>query len=650
MRKVLLVAEREIVDKRAILVAALGAGLLALLTPLLPWSGGSAADTRNAMALILAATFAVAVALMYGASCIARDLRERRLSFYFSRPLPAASLWAGKMLAGVLLVFGSAALVVAPAAVVGGSDVTSWLAEPPGLWLLAVVLALPFFAHAVAVMLASRSAWLAFDLVAFVAVGAATAALLRRIWLTGSTLVFGWTLAATAASLLAALIAAGVVQIVSGRTDVRRGHRALSLTLWGVLAAASVALAGYTAFLLHPTPGSLLSADDIDVARHGTVIAVTGQSRWRGDCMPTFAIDTSSGRCVRLAVGSEDPWQRVIGLAADGSRVAWFEPEGSRQRPSFLVMTSDLTRSDSRPQATTISFPTASFRGAAISDDGRLIALHLESLLSVYELDSGRLRASARLPGRAFTRVTFASADRLWVEQSLDTVGGVGSILTISALDLATGRLEETGRVTAPNATTVVYRLDAAMRAMLTHERIGEENVLVLRDAWTGERIADLARRPASGVGTSYPWMWAAAPLGDGRVALAETGGGEAQLRLFSGTGQPVGTIALGAWTRVRLGAEVAPGRLVVALSSPTSSGSGFFYDDCVILDLATGKRTFVGHDLWPVSPVPWSRDRRFPEPGSLVARLFLARGNLVIWQPEEGGHLQTVLHGLIRF
>ncbi len=510
-----------------------------------------------------------------------------------------------------------------------------------------LALALPFLAHAMAVMLASRSAWLAADLFALALIGGSIAALLRRLDLTGSDTLMKWAIAFTAGGVFIALLVAGLAQVSLGRTDARRGHRILSLTLWGALATLAAALGAYTAFLLHPTPGSLRTAFDIDVARRGNFIAVTGLSRGRADCTPTFAIDAPSGRFVQLQVRAESSWPGIVGFAGDGSRVVWLEPEGSRQHPASVVMSCDLTRAGARPQATTLVLAAGDVRRAALSDDGRLIALREENLLSVHELDKGRLLTSVRLPARAFTRLTFASETWLRVEQWLDTPAGAPAILAISALDVATGKLTETGRIALPSADSVVFRLDAGLHVMLTRERHGEENVLVLRDAWTGERIADLARQPARGPAKTYPWVWSVALLGDGRIALAETGDGGAWLRLLSPDGKPAGTIVLGAWSRVRLGAEVAPGRLAVALDSRPSSAAGWAYEECVAVDLASGTQAVIGHGLVPVSSAPWSFDRRSAEPGSVAARLFVGRDRLVLWEPEAGGRLRTVLDGL---
>ena len=81
MKGALLVAWREIAERRSVLAAALVAGLLAFASPLLPGvMTGRAAEARDAMALSVALGFGLLVALMVGASVVGRDLADGRLA------------------------------------------------------------------------------------------------------------------------------------------------------------------------------------------------------------------------------------------------------------------------------------------------------------------------------------------------------------------------------------------------------------------------------------------------------------------------------------------------------------------------------------------------------------------------------------------
>jgi hypothetical protein len=628
MRRVLLVAEREIVDKKVVFAAALGAGVVALAAPLLPGViRGSAVDARNTMALVFAATFALAVALLYGASCIARDLRERRLSFYFSRPLPAASLWAGKLLGGVVLALGSAALALVPAVLVSGPGFLAWIAEPSGALVLAHVVALIALSHALAVMLSSRTRWLALDFTALVVLGGATAALLRALLLTGSEKVLGWAIAALAVATLVALLAAGLVQVVVGRTDAQRGHRALSLMLWAVLAAATAALAGYTWFLLHPSVRSLTYSSSVHTEGRSGAVAVSGTSAGRGDCLATFVVDAVTGSATRLTVAAG--WPQVV-FAGDGSLATWPEPFGVSRSSGTQLMTLDLSRAGARPAETPILLPPDAL--LALSADGRLVAAAAGSIVSIHELATGRLLTSARLPAQGQTRLTFAPDGRLRVEVH-------GKALVVAALDPAAGRLVETGRLDLNDDQIFVLRLGSAGRTMLVGEdRVGGR-LLVLRDAWTTREVATLDAAPPPGLAGRYAWLTTATVLDDGRVAVGEAGSGGARLHVFSAAGVPCGAVDLGPATRINVGSEVAPGRVAVTLGTgdprrPSASGD---WRACEAVDLATGARTPIGQGL---RPMLWLDGYRAMPAGGVGARLFTtSNGGTAVWDPERGLH-----------
>ncbi|HNX48803.1 MAG TPA: hypothetical protein PKL08_01450, partial [Thermoanaerobaculaceae bacterium] len=263
MRGFLAVAQREIVDRRMWLVAAVAAGLIPLVAPLLPWvSPQSAAEARNTLASVLASALVTAGALVLGISMIGSELGERRLGFYFARPLGAAAIWWGKLVASFLIVVLVGVLVVLPTVLLGGELAVRELFELTGggAWLpgagAALVLLVLLLAHAMSVAGRSRSLLLVLDLVAAVAVGAVIWLVCVRFLFTALGLLV-WLLAASTMALLAGLGAAGWVQVAVGRTDPRRGHRALSATLWGTFGSFALLLAGYATWVVSATPSSI---------------------------------------------------------------------------------------------------------------------------------------------------------------------------------------------------------------------------------------------------------------------------------------------------------------------------------------------------------------------------------------------------------
>jgi ABC-type transport system involved in multi-copper enzyme maturation permease subunit len=121
MRELLWITERELRERRLVLVGAFLIGLLTLATPLLPrLRSEKPLYLINTGATIMGVAISVAVAILAGASAIGRDLAERRLGFYFSKPLGSMSIWGGKMLGALLLAVVSGLLVVLPATLLGG--------------------------------------------------------------------------------------------------------------------------------------------------------------------------------------------------------------------------------------------------------------------------------------------------------------------------------------------------------------------------------------------------------------------------------------------------------------------------------------------------------------------------------------------------
>ena len=644
MRRALHVTARTLIEHRSVLVAAAVAALLPLLAPLLPWvQRSSPGDARGAAAFVIAAGLALSVALIYGASCLARDLRERRLSFYFSRPLPAASLWAGKMLAGLLLSAAALTIVALPTV----------LLEPPkraGDWppsvvatVAAVLLAAVALGHALSVMFASRSGWLAVDLTAFVVVATAAGVTMRAIRDTGAadvTTVALWALVGGAA---VALLAAGLAQVSQGRTDVRRGHRALSLTLWGVLAGAVTALAAYSVFLTHPTPGSLRSLREIELAPRGSFLVLSGSCAWRGDYRATFLLDAASGTYQRI--GTHGGAIGDIAFTADVARAVWLELERASRLPTARVAMSDLRGRRPSTHLTPIVLALPVGPQVAASPSGDLVALQQERLIAVYEVASGRLLASVRLPDGRLVAVDFVGAGRLRIEQMVDHENGPGHDRVAYSLDMAGGTLRETGRLASGHALMTHRRLDLDPPVVIVTGGAGGAAAAAARAAWTSAHVADLRTHRAA-EGTSAYWGPRVAFLADGRIAGAEPGASGARLRLYSSDWRPAAVFDLGPFSHVALGAELAPGLVPIVLGTRVSQRAADFSirEECRLLDVSTGAVTPIGAEIRPLASNWWAVYRRAVEPQGTLARLFTtADGSLAAWDPASQ-RLRTIL------
>src|SRR5581483_6444676 len=186
MNATLVIARRELAEKRFVFVTALAFLALALIVPFMPGvHDGERAGALIVGSLILATALSVGLAAILGGSIVGRELSDGRLSFYFSKPIPATAIWWGKLLAAATLIVASFGIVGFPALVAGGAAALSgWTAE--GTWsIFAFILfgagALFLLSHVIATLVRSRSAWFLFDFVAAVICGTAMWMLMRAL-------------------------------------------------------------------------------------------------------------------------------------------------------------------------------------------------------------------------------------------------------------------------------------------------------------------------------------------------------------------------------------------------------------------------------------------------------------------------------------
>ena len=108
------------------------------------------------------------------------------------------------------------------------------------------------------------------------------------------------------AAVLLALAVAGALQVIRGRTDLRRAHRVLSQGLWGMLLTAALLFAGLTAWVLAAGPGDLLGffgATAAPAGPDGALDRVRGPAARRPGYNPSFLYDLDSGRTVHARFG-----------------------------------------------------------------------------------------------------------------------------------------------------------------------------------------------------------------------------------------------------------------------------------------------------------------------------------------------------------
>jgi hypothetical protein len=629
MRGFLAVFEREVVERRLLAAAALILGLVPLAAPWLPGLGGRGGpEVRSATAFALALCFSFGLALILGSSVVARELADRRLSFYFSRPIGGWAVWSGKLAAAFALALGAAVLILLPAALVERRfDIPEWVGpggmlagiKGSGLLWLAGLLLLVLLSHAAGVALRSRSPWLVLDfaglgLVAWLA------------WMVSHRLLFAGAHGAAAVATtglltagLLALSAAGATQVLGGRTDIRRGHRLLSLTLWGALLVACFTAQGYASWVLAAEPEDLEKVHLTAAATRSPWISISGVAEHRAEYYPEFLLNVRSGRFIRLRTPVS--YWAPPRFSADGRWVFWLEPrEGAlRLGPAELVRL-DLRDPQSRPEPTRMTY-SEPFSQLAVSADGSRVAVGSGRRLTIEEVPSGRLLASAELPRaignyqdsllfvdpgrvRLFGNDLFSDADPMQpeaFEAAEMKVAGGGLVRT--------ARLEQ---VAAPEVNRDGTRILARRRS---------DGRVAVFDAGSGAVLAEL---PITGKESMTAF------LADGRIALVSGTEGK-ELRIFSPAFAPERTFRFRIAKALRLGGQPAPDRLVVAMAPRGPDSSRWDLSRTMLLDLTTGSVRRFGRGLLPVAG-----PRGGPE--SAASRLFTTgQTRLVQVDPETG-------------
>jgi hypothetical protein len=644
MKGTLTVAAREIAERKLLFLGAFVAGLLPLGFPLIPALRGNSPEVRSAAALLLAATIAVAFPLVFGATILASDIAQKRLSFYFSRPLPAASIWAGKLVGALLISIGCALLAAAPVFLVKGegafTSATGGLgSRGPLVLAFPGVLLLFLLAHVVASMARLRSAWIILDFTLAVAFAVAITLSLRSLFLAGfwdldgmrqSPERLAWWLTA---ALIAALLAASCVQVADGRTDARRSHGALSATLWGLTAVFAAILGGLAWWAASARVTDLARIDGgVVTAPRGPWVAVGGPLRARRG-VGMFLFDTSGGRSVRIRSGGAV-------FSANGARAAWTEErigffERGRKSDVFVANLESA-------KAIKTGLECSVWSRVALSPSGNRLAVLDGSTLSVYEISDPAnpkqlATISVHVPSRLFAFIdddtvrifprSFGAANRNEIPPAA---------LEISELSLSSKKFLVTGRIEYDALPHLRISTDGRYLVGTREKR------LTLREGRTGGLLATLSEdleRPSLRF------------LSGGRIAVAGVADGNGVLKIFlEGEKASARSIDLGPVGAAALGGEIATDRVAVSLDpflrNPSSPASHSAWKLAVV-DVSAGKIVSSFDGLVPADRFSWWFSPTLPpaEAESPASFLFLdADSRLVRLDPSTG--TQTVLLG----
>jgi ABC-type transport system involved in multi-copper enzyme maturation permease subunit len=604
MNATVAIARRELAEKRFVLLAAIAFAALAFVVPLVP--GVHAGQKREAIVIVstvLAVGFTLGLSTILGATIIGRDLSEGRLSFYFTRPVPATAIWFGKLIAALILITICFGVVVAPAALLGLRAFPGWTGDPsvfPAIVLIASV-ALLLLAHGIGTFVRSRTTWIAADFVCAAIIGGATYGLSR-------TLLDGFAVELTnrflellSAFAVVAMVTAGAWQLAQGRTDRRRSHLQFSLALWSLLGVAILIGGAFVWWVVSVRPGDLIAEAWVQESV-GPWSYFAGGARNRGDYRAAFLYNIDNGQFLRLP--ADQMWVAPVLFSNDG-RVAVLMNRARDFSREVLVAHLDSKRP--RPIATgIISDPYAE----QLSPDGsRLALIDRGGILTIYDLASRRSLGSTRAPAGPnwAMSLAFVSSDtlRIYVRDQQNARFG------IFEYSLATKTLRETGQFATARYAMLRFTGDQT-RALIRSQR---GDLLEVRDARSGAILTTVAPHSGARFGNA---MF----LGDGRIVASEIGTNSAMVRLFDPNGVAVRDVSLGDLGNAYVRAATPDDRIIVTARRSQQGWSA------VVVDLNRGAILRVDRGLQPLS---FGSVRS----GSLLC--LTTSKELVAWDPMSG-------------
>jgi hypothetical protein len=659
MRALIAVALREIIERRAIYGVAAGLGLLPILASQINGFGGSSGNEIGGItAGIVFAALMGGLALLVGGSVIGRDLAERRLSFYFARPISDFAIWGGKFFGGLFLVYTSSLLSLLPALIFLGetkSILREWEFFPITFGITVLLYSFGLIAGVVS---RSKSKWLALDLALLPIMMALAFPAIYRFAYTGMNIwevegglidkssstvllrLFIYGVVGVAVIVLAASLPSSLISFLAGRADIRRAHRALSLSLWGIVFSGLLLFHGYSYWFVSAKPSDLTKLHNVVAAPGGAWMAVQGAVSGRGfGYSPYFLINSNSKSYYRF----DRPFMGLK-FSADGKHVAWLELEDLSHDSPVHVVTMKLDDQNLQPTRTGIKFPLQSQPDIFISRDGSRVAVIRDKLISVFDLVSGKELMTVSTPANIqqnirnswLNRVLFVTPDLLRIYWTLSTEpfdinSRKPSSLEIIEIDVIAKKLETTGRIEAGRP---FYMFPQGDRLILSSMKT--TNVY---DARTGELRTQLS---------SSEGPFSTKFLSDGRIAMIEIYNPvanapdtkNARLRILSAEGVEQKLIELGSAKGAGLGGEVSPGRLMVTLNSQTDY---LTYNNSLLylVDINTGAVAEKAERLMPAEGHYWMLSS---EP-SIQATRFYFNGQSLVSLDLESGQQQTILN-----
>ena len=628
MTHALAIARRDLADRTSVFIAAAVLAVVPFVLTVVPgMSSFNYMDVITTTGGLLSVGFTLGLALVIGVTMIGRDLSEKRMSFYFSKPISAPSIWFGKLLAAVISLALCFAVLFVPSYLAGSTSWhRSWNVElGAGFAVVGVVaLTLLLLGHVFGTMFRSKSALVALDVVLMVLAGMAIAAIIRPLLEGFAGDLTTAVIYVLGGALLLILVLCGAWQLEKGRADRRQNHIALSTFIW---IATSIVLAtggAFTAWVVHVSPKDL-NGYDITQPDNGSWSFLFGPTKHRMDYHALFAYDLGTGEAMRIP--GVRSWFSS-GFSRDGRTVAYLKLPDFRAGQGELFL--QPLQKDAKPVDTQITMSRGSV--FAFSDDGaRLGVVDTDGIATIYEIASKKALVSAKVPEamRSAKRLFFVRPDLLRVYIQSPQYGSVKPVeqtLDVYELDARTRALAHTGsyRAVAEHLGLTVSS-DGARALVVERGELDKTTKASVIDARTGQVIAAVPSGSLLHITL----------LDNDSVGVLTQNGNDWALTVHNIDGSER-VIPVGKSQQLYFSRQVAGGIVVLTGGRPTTKDSTLF-----VVDYAKGSvlrreaqlhtSGFSGQQWWSADP-----RRSVAEAGQPVA-VFDNAKTLYSWQPLTG-------------
>ena len=532
MTGTLTIAARELRERSFVFITAAVAAVVPFLAAMLPRTRSESPLTVIlVMGSVLAVGFTIALSIVLGGSIVARELVDKRMSFYFSKPVSAPAIWFGKVLGAIATLTLCFAISSGPALLVANREWRSTIQQPAGRVVLALVFAaitVLLISHAVNTAVRSRSPWIIVDIAALAVASSAVWLLSRPFINNGARGLLNTLLQVIIVSVPVVILAAGVWHLSRGRTDLLRNHRELSKFFWSAMAVVIMIAAGYVTWVFSAGPRDI-TVDEVTSNASGTWVGVSGHAAHRGDYRPTFLVDVKSGRSVRM---SGPRFDSRAEFTRTGDAVLAVRPSAAVPgRGEVHLIPLNGTSAD-----VDTGLVVSLWSPIVVSDDLRRIAAYENATLTAYDVSSKTMLAAVRVPA-AMVQMFFVSDDvlRVYASSGRSSNGPQPQTLRIYEFNVKTRQLVQTGSVESV-AVTMIARVNSNGTTLIVNQYGGAEGrKMRLLDARTGvERAALPGLAP-----------WSVAPLSDGGAAFVASTHDGSSVRIVGASGAIVADVPL---------------------------------------------------------------------------------------------------------